>query len=139
MPGFFPLSTCALQAGERRTALAASVVKMFKSSLVPTESTTVAELDAAEADFDGYAAVTLTTWGAPILGPVSGYAIYSPGFQFSSGAPNTTQNDIGGLYLVDSGGALRAITTFEQPLPMGAVGQGYVDRLVEYFPTQFAG
>lgn len=137
MPGFFPLSVCALQAGERRTALAASVVKMFKSSLVPDENTVLADLDAAEADFDGYAPVTLTTWGAPILGPVSGYAIYSPGFQFTSDAPNAVTNSIGGLYLVDAGGLLRGVTTFAEALPMGGIGQGYIDRFVQYFPTQY--
>lgn len=136
MAGFFPLIATLDQATAKQLLYANSVLKMYKSTLVPDEQTVIADLDAAEADFDGYAALTLVAWGDPILAPGNGYAIYAP-FQFQSAAPNTTLNSIGGMWLELAAGDLAAIYPFDAPLPLGEVGQGIASIIAEYFRTGF--
>lgn len=119
-----------------RTALANSVLHLFQSDLVPEPSTPLADYTAAEADYAGYAAVTMTAWNAPILAPGTGYMIGSPLVQFAwvSGGGDP-QNTIGGCYLVDAAGKLRLTVIFTNPIPMQQAGQGIPLNLVWLFPT----
>ena len=132
---FFPLSGCRQSAEEMQTVLASSVLHLFQSSLTPTPSTPLADYTAAEADFTGYAAETMSAWNTPILAPGTGYMIGSPLVQFEVGATPTTTNIIGGAYLVDAGGVLRMAIIFTEPIPMQLDGQGIPINLVWLFPT----
>lgn len=133
---FYPLAGCLENAKERRTALASSVVHLFKSDLVPTPATPLSEYTANEADYDTYAAITMTAWNDPILAPGSGYMTGSPLVQFAVGASDpTTPNLIGGCYIVDASGDLRQAVVFDQPVPMQVAGQGIPLNFVELFPT----
>ena len=133
---FIPLEGSLASATAYRTRLANSVVHLFKSSFVPTPSNVLADYTENEADFSGYAAITITAWNTPILGPVSGYMIVSPLVQFvvETADPMVT-NTIGGMYLVDSAGVCRRTIIFDQPIPMEVVGQGLPFFLTEQFPT----
>lgn len=119
-----------------QTALALSVLHLFKSSFVPDPSNILADYTAAEADYDAYAAKTLTAWNEPILAPGSGYMILSPLAQFDVGVTDpAVGNVIGGCYLVDAAGKLRLTVIFTQPIPMEMAGQGIPINLTMFFPT----
>lgn len=137
---FYPLESCLQQADERQAVYAASVLHLFKSTLVVDASTTKADLEAAEADYDAYVAQTLTAWFAPILAPGTGYMIASPLVQFSTGVTDpVVPNTIGGFWFEDAAGHVRGIGTFNPALPMQLANQGIDLNLVDLFPTGFNG
>lgn len=133
---FIPLSGCLANATQQQTAFAESILHLFKSTFSPTPSNVLADYTAAEADYTGYEALTLTAWLSPILAPGNGFMINSPEVQFSTGdtAP-ATGNLIGGCYLVDSTGALRLTIVFASPVPMELAYQGIPISLTYLFPT----
>jgi hypothetical protein len=135
---FVPLSGCQRDALQMQTALANSVISLFKSSLAPTPSTSKAEYEAMEADYDDYAPITMSTWHDPILAPGSGYMIGSPLVQFEVGDTDpTTPNLIGGCWVEDATGHVRLAVIFTAPVPMQVAGQGIPINLIELFPTNF--
>lgn len=133
---FFPLEGCLTTATAVRTALANSVLHLFKSSFVPEPGSPLSEYTAAECDFDGYAAVTMANWNTPILAPGTGYMIGSPLVQFTwAHVADDVGNLVGGAYVVDAAGKLRLTVIFTQPIPMQQAGQGIPINLVWLFPT----
>lgn len=119
-----------------QTALANSVLHLFKDALAPDPSTPLADYTTDEADYTGYAAVTYAAWNDPILAPGSGFMIGSPLAQFTTGAgPVTTTNSIAGCYLVDAAGKLRLTVVFTDVIPMQLPYQGIPINLVWLFPT----
>ncbi len=134
-----PLQGCLQDATERQTAYALSVIHLFKSSLIPTGTTPLADFVAAEADYDTYVALTLTAWNDPILAPGSGYMIGSPLVQFETGVVDpVVGNVIGGWWIEDAAGKLRLAGTFDSPIPMQLAGQGIPINVIVIFPTNFA-
>lgn len=133
---FVPVSGCQVSADEMKTELASSVLHLFKSSFTPTPSNVLADYTAAEADYDAYAAITITAWQNPILAPGTGYMILSGLQQFNVGGTDpTVGNVIGGCYLVDAAGAIRLAVIFTNPIPMEMAGQGIPITLTMLFPT----
>jgi hypothetical protein len=133
---FIPLAGCLANATQQQTAFAESILHLFQSSFVPTPSNILADYTAAEADYDSYAALTMTAWNTPILSPGSGFLIQSPEVQFSVGATDpTVGNVIGGCYLVDATGALRLTIIFASPIPMELAHQGIPINIIYLFPT----
>lgn len=133
---FYPLAGALKNATDRRTGYANSVIRLFKSTMNPTPSSQLAAYVAAEADYDGYAAVTMAQWNAPILAPGTGYMIGSPLVQFAwTLATNAVGNMIGGAFVVDSAGVLRMVVVFTQPIPMQGPGAGLPINLIDFFPT----
>jgi hypothetical protein len=119
MPVFYPNAGCIWLAGITRTALAGSKCRLFQDSLgVPTPTTTLADLVAAEADFSGYAEITITNFMLPYLFPGGGSAINSPSMQFMTADPTTVPNNIGGAWIETAGGVLVAIDSFPNSVPM---------------------
>lgn len=137
---FYPLAGCEAQAQERKTALVASVVRLFKSALVPTPSTPKADYVSNEADYDAYAAITIAAWLGPILAPGSGFEILSPLVLFSCGAADqVVPNTIGGFWLEDAAGVVRMTGKFDPFLPMQIAYQAIPLNLLDLFPTGFIG
>lgn len=135
---WYSLASCFKQAQERDTVYVNSVVKLYKSSLVPTPATLVAELDAAEADYDDYAPITIAAWAGPILAPGSGYEILSPAILFSTGVTDpVVPNTIGGFWLEDAAGVVRMVGIFDPALPMQIANQGIPLNLLDIFPTGY--
>src|SRR5204862_5977856 len=68
------------KAGEIKTALALSKLRLFKEGLSLTRFTTITQLEAAECDFDGYSAggYTLTAWTGPTAPSGGGALLTSP-------------------------------------------------------------
>lgn len=137
---FYPLDATRVCAQERQAAYAASQIRLYQSTLVPTETTTLAELIAAECDYDGYVAQALTPWFAPILAPGSGYMTASPLVQFAyvDGVPRQS-NLVGGAFLVDSGGDLRMVLALSpaEYVTMAINGQGFDVNIADVFPSGF--
>ncbi len=137
---FYTLEATRQQATERQDVYALSVIHLFQSSLTPTGSTTKAELEAAEADYDTYAPLTFTAWNDPILAPGTGYMIASPLVQFAIGLTDpVVSNVIGGFWFEDADGNVRGIGTYDPTLPMGMAGQGIDVNLIDLFPTGYNG
>ena len=112
-------------AAAQRTEMAAAEVRLWQyGALVPDDATTLAEFDAAAADYTGYAAAVVT-WQAAGLLPGGG-ASYQGSVQFATASPYTTPNTIGGFYLVDTTGtdAVIGYQAFAAPgVPMQTAGQ----------------
>jgi hypothetical protein len=137
---FYPLSGCEAQAVERQTAYAASVVHLFKSSLLPTPSTLKADYTTNEANYDAYTAITIAAWDGSVLPPGSGFEILSPLVLFSVGPTDpVVTNDIGGFWLEDAGGIVRLVGKFDPILPMHLAFQAIPLNLLDLFPTGFTG
>jgi hypothetical protein len=116
---YYPKSGQQWLAGKVRTALAASKIRLYQSSINPTENTTLAELEAAEADYDGYAEITITNFGAVFQSPL-GAAIQMPSVQFQGTDPMVVTNNIGGAWIEDSTGALVNIIGFPEAKAMSS-------------------
>lgn len=117
----YPNSAALYLAGLVRTALAASKMALYKAIAQPISPSTVLA-DLTEADYDGYAQKTLTTWNAPYLDPAGGASI-QPGtqqFDFAAGAGDT--NVILGFYVLNAAGALVFIGNFDAPIAMAHNG-----------------
>ena len=114
---FYPVSGQMWLAGLARTALANSLIKLYQSSFTPNALTTLAELTAAEADYTGYAAKTITAWNAAFYSALGG-AIQMPLQQFQPTDPTTVANTIGGAWVETSGGVLVSIIPFPAPVAM---------------------
>lgn len=139
---WYPLAGCLQNATERQTAYALMEVHLYKSSLVPTPATTLADLNGAEADYDGYAMETMTAFFDPIFAPGSGYMIQSPEVQFAYvDAVGHVGNTVGGAYLVDAGGALRMILALapSEYVSFAINGDGWAFNVADVFPTGFTG
>lgn len=133
---FIPLAGCEANAAAQQTAFAESVLHLFQSTFVPTPSNVLSDYTAAEADYTGYTAKTLTAWLDPILAPGTGFMINSPQVQFETGDTTpTTGNLIGGCYLVDAEGVLRLTIVFAQAVPFELAYQGLPIALTYLFPT----
>ena len=133
---FFPLEGCLATANEVKTAMAASIMHLFKSSLTPDPSTATADYTAAEADFDGYATITIAAWNVPILAPGTGYLISTPLMVFVwVFDTDSVGNVIAGCYCLDATGKNRLVVIFDNPIPMQQAGQGIQFYVNWLFPT----
>lgn len=138
---WYPLAGARENADERQAVYANMVVHLYQSTLVPSITTTLAELNAAEADFSGYATETMVAWFDPIFAPASGYLIQSPQVQFAfdSGLGAVT-NTVGGAYFVDATGDLRLILALQPAEYIGFAtdGDGWTFNIIDVFPTGFS-
>lgn len=119
----YPNSGALLLAGVVQTALAASEVHLYQAgTIVLGPTTTLADLTAEEADFTGYAAVTVANWLDPLLSELGGAAIDSGLNDFAITAPYTVPNVIQGWWVQDAGGDLCVAGDF--PVNKGIAGAG---------------
>jgi hypothetical protein len=125
MPTVYPSVGALFIAGVVRTALAAGKLRLTKSLVTISPSTVIGDLTAAEADYDGYVAITTTTFDAPYYDPVNGGATTISGTKLFSygpvGSPPVT-NVVYNWWLEDTGGNLICAGTFDTPIPMTIVG-----------------
>lgn len=105
------------------TALPGAICKLFQEGLSPTPDTPLADFDAAEADFSGYAASDTITWNAPVReGAFTEQLESSITCPFTQDA-TTTVNTIAGYYLTSGDDTvLIGSRLFDTPIPMGNVG-----------------
>ena len=103
--------------------MADAEVHLFQTAEIDISPTTLlADLEAIEADFTGYAAAVIAAWTGPMMAPVSGAAIQTPMLEFGIDAPYTVPNSIMGWWLQTTGGDLIGIATFPAPVSMTGAG-----------------
>lgn len=134
---FRTLEGAKTDAAAKKTALANSVLHLFKAGFLPGPSAPLSDFTANECDYSGYGPLTIAAWGDPVLSPGSGYLIYAPAqtFLWDSGG-DLSGNMVGGTYLVTAGGKLMDVVIFETPIPMQGVDQALVPTPIEVFPAQ---
>ena len=123
--GVRPLAAMWADAVALKASLAACEIRLLKDSeLVINVNTTLAELDAEQADYSGYTAggVEVAAAGDPYLSDDGDVLVTLPSVQFHPvpGTPNVT-NSVRGAYCVDSAGVLRGIMLFDEPQYMGTI------------------
>lgn len=129
------MTGAALIAAANQTRNANSVLRLFKGGFNPSPTTTKAEFLANEADYDGYAALTIVAWGAPILFGL-GWATFAPTQTFRWGPAGAgTNNMIGGTFLLTQAGDLLTYEVFEQERPMQGPGQAVVTTPIQITPA----
>lgn len=110
------------QANEAQTGLALSFLRLFNGTLIPTGITTKAEMVAAETALIGYpvGGYPITAWSEPGLEAVGRAVITSPliGIVYASGATAV----IGGGWIEDAGGNVRAVFVFDPQRSLAALG-----------------
>jgi len=120
----YPNSSCLDIMGLIRTDLATCKVHLFKEDIIPTMSTILSDLEAAEADFGGYAAIAVTALLPSYIDPLGGAACQIATVQFD--ADGTLTGNICYGFWVDVGASpntkLRLVGRFEQGVPMGSAG-----------------
>ena len=111
--------------------------KLIKEAIPLVPSMVAADLDAVEADFSGYAAVTETTLPVPYADPQrGGFSFQIPTIQFNTANPTTVGNDIYGGWFEDSGGLLLMAFVLSNPVEMQTPNAALVlDILVNMFGT----
>lgn len=124
VPLLYPNSGALWLAALVATALVDSVVSLFQGGgEVPLSgTTTLAELEAVEADYTGYAPIDVAAFLDPLLATAGGATIRSPLMQPMIESPYTTPNTIQGWWLETTGGELVCAGDF--PAPKGLVGPG---------------
>lgn len=137
---FYTLQACDEQADERKTAYAGAVVHLGQSSYTPNGSSSKTDLEAAEADYDSYAAETIAAFLGPVLAPGTGFMILSPQVLFEVGNTDPViGNTIGYWWMEDAAGVVRMVGVFDTPLPMEMAGQSVPLNIIDLFPTGYTG
>jgi hypothetical protein len=125
----YPKGGAIVTAAAVQTFLALSVLKLFKTDLSITANTPKADLTAAEADYEGYTAKTITAWHDPYLDPGGGASIDSGEqiFYYVDAGPHTG-NQIYGFWVEDAAGDVVIMGAFIDdnglPLPVGMTENG---------------
>ena len=112
-----------------QAGLAASVLSLFKEDIAITTNTTKAELEAIEADYDGYLPKTIAAWLEPYLDPEGGASIDSGEQVFYwTFDTDSIQNQIYGFWVELAAGTVVVIGRFVddqgQPDPIPMVQEG---------------
>lgn len=100
-------------------------IRLFNGDLVPTETTTQAELEAAETLLVGYptGGYPVEEMGPVIAAPGGGVVIQTPIVDavYASGDPAT----IGGYWYEDSDGNVREVGIYDPPRTLAAIPDGF--------------
>ncbi len=127
------LSGSSVQALAAQARNANGVLHLFQAGFNPTPTSNLAAFLDAEADFSGYAPITIAAWEDPfLLGASWATSALAQYFRYDSGA-GTVNNEIGGWFLVLAGGALTIYGTFNPTRTISGDGQIIVVEPVEAF------
>lgn len=108
--------------------LEGAIVRLIKEPIAVGPTTTIAELDAAEADYTGYVEQAAGAWGTVGTNVLNQAEMTATELEFVPSG-TTILNTIYGYYVVDSGGTeLRFFEMFDTPFAMD--GTAAVLRIV---------
>jgi hypothetical protein len=115
--------------------MAESIIHLYAAPITLSPNTTLAQLQAVEATYDGYAPKTVTAFNPPYLDPAGGATTASGYEQFNyetEASPGVT-NNIYGLWVQDAAGVLIIVFAFDAPAPMAQEGDSVpVNVLLNY-------
>lgn len=132
---FLSLAGAKVEAAAAKTRLANSVLHLFKSGWVPTPTSTLADYLAHECDFDGYVSKTIAAWADPVLAGAA-YVIYAPAQTFPwEHDTDDVGNQVGGSFLVTSGGDLYQATVFDPTRPCQGPDQAIITTPTDVYPA----
>lgn len=109
--------------------LKSCTLHLFKSTLTPNAGTVLADYAAAEADFGGSAAQTITDWGAAVV--TAHVAKTTAGTYTFTATGTSLPNTINGVYVLDSAGKV----LYSELIPTGAVTIGSAGQSISYVPS----
>lgn len=101
---------------------------LFKFGFTPTPVNVAADYAAQECDFDNYAPITVAAWHAPVLNGTFGYMIFASAevvFTWVSAGPDVG-NQVGGYWIEDAAGKIRAVVIFQNPFTLNGPDQALV-------------
>jgi hypothetical protein len=125
-----------LEATAAQARLANSTLHQFQQGWNPTPSSLAADFAAHEADYDGYAAITLTAWAAPVLAPGSGWMTFGPQSTFRwVFDTDAVGNAIAGYWVQTAGGVVTDYVIYDEAKMMQGPGQSDTQTPVEVFPA----
>lgn len=101
---------------------------LFKNNYSPVDATVLGDL--TEADFDGYARITLSTWSAAALDGSNKASSAIASQTFTMSAPAATPNTIYGIYVLTAGGAL----LYAERNPAGGITMNTAGQTYSYLP-----
>lgn len=140
MAAWIPLEAAYERATDQRTAVAGGTLHLYQDTLTPTGTTTKANYEDNEADFDDYAPITVATWYTPILSANGAFLLTMPQQQFQQGGTTpVTPNQIRGFYYLDSGGELMYAGRFAADIPVDVAYAGVPVELIDVYATGFSG
>jgi len=114
--------------------MANCVMHLFKYTFTPTPTTPLSEYLANECDYDGYAPKTIATWDAPLLAGQA-WGIFAPTQTFRwEFDTEGVGNQVGGHFLVTSGGKLMDYSIYGPSIPCQGPGQAVVKTPTEVTP-----
>lgn len=113
------------EAGVIQADLALSKLRLFDGTLIPQVNTTKAELVAAETALVGYPAggYPLTAWSAAQLSSLGGAVITSPMISVNYASGDSAS--LGGGWIEDAAGNVRAVIVFDPLRVLASVGDGF--------------
>jgi len=97
------------------------LVKLFTGPLTPTPATTLADLEAVEADYTGYGAATITTMGT-VKPSALQWALFKSVYFAISGSGPYTGNEITGYWVETDEPNLVLAERFAAPVTLEALG-----------------
>ncbi len=129
------LSGAKVEAIAGKARLANSVLHLFKAGFNPTPASLLADFSAQECDFDGYAPLTIATWSDEYLAGAA-YVIFAPTQTFPWVFDVDAIGDqVGGAYLVLSGGELYQYTKFDPTRPCQGPDQAIITQPTDVYPA----
>jgi len=109
---------------------------LFKQPLGPTVDSTLAELEAIEADFPGYARIPLGAWTGPFTAQ-NGKTLVADGAIVFEATGDDSTNTIYGQFLVGSDSlTLIGAEPFNSPISLGEAGRALVVTPMVGLPSE---
>ena len=99
-------------------------LRLYKNDIQPSPTTLIAAF--TEADFTGYAAITIATWGAAFQNAIGNGQVIAPSQQFNQSGVGVTNNIYGYWYETAAGVLLWSERFAAAPVPMDATGKALV-------------
>lgn len=134
----FTAQAAARKANVIKTSLALAVLHLIKAPFTMTAFSTKAEMEAAEADFDGYDpedGYPLTAFTGPTSDPSGGAVLTSPlvNVIYGPAGDPPVGNLIAGWWIEDATSEVRLSGTFDPPRSVAAALEGFplVVQIVE--------
>lgn len=135
MQWIYPNSELIALIASTRTLFATSLMKLTKAQIALSRTTVLADLTAVEADFTGYAAITLAAVGTSFFDGVRGGVSFSvPTQQWTVGAAPVTPNTVYGGWFESAAGALLLAWQIQDGYPMVATNDSLnLETLLNFY------
>lgn len=112
-----------------------TTLKLFQNNVTVSPATLLADL--TEADFTGYAGISITeaSWAAAVLQPDGTARAINTTVRIFNATGTAIPNTVYGWYLINDGGSLCAMGNFPTPLLMDANGKYIAIELALTMPA----